>query len=613
MLRTCLIWTLWLGSIMRWQGTASASVSPAPFPNKFRQRPAGPNAVQTIQRSSHGMEPLGATSGLAHSCDPDSSGVTAPRAHAVAMVRQWLWTSSSVTLCLRSPAQGAGNVCALAAALLAILVLLLFYLLATGTRPPSRGMPVIFKAPPPSHWHRDPGQPPGLRLFTACIITCLASVSGRLTVGPINVLGTMNLFLIDPTAACGGSGCGTAPASAAVPTCGVPIQNATFAVSSGKWFSASAGNLVSASYYQPVLGGGSYFSQAGNLSAAPKIGFFGVFLAFPAFPYTSPPTLVTNTGELPTNYTLAPLLGQVFFIGNGTAVGNGFQILTVRIPASATNVYFGIADACGSNQPPGCYSDNGGGFSVNVSFSDCPSMTPSPSYSASQSAAPSPTSAPSLSAPPLTIGFLPGTPCAANGSCATGMCRGGYCCSPSAVRAACTACNYGTGSCVLHGGGSPCVDRFECSTQVCLGGCCCGTGITAANCGACFCWGGQHTTALNAGLCSGQPDGGAPSLSAFTCNTSTGGPTGVLSPGAAAPPGVGVPPGVEPLLVLPAASPLNARGVDYVVAVAQVCAAYAEVGGGGMQCDMGRPIGLRGAVYYYLGTTFQMQLSAACL
>jgi hypothetical protein len=67
---------------------------------------------------------------------------------------------------------------------------------------------------------------------------------------------------------------------------------------------------------------------------------------------------------------LTPKLGQVFFIGDGlTDTGKG-QAQQFVAPTGATRLFIGFADASGFSGEPGCYGDNKGVFSVQVSSTD---------------------------------------------------------------------------------------------------------------------------------------------------------------------------------------------------------------------------------------------------
>lgn len=74
----------------------------------------------------------------------------------------------------------------------------------------------------------------------------------------------------------------------------------------------------------------------------------------------------TVTGTAFTSY--APLLQQVFFIGDGLTgdgVGAGQDFY---VPTGATALYLGFADAAGYNGAPGAYDDNSGSLSGFVIF-----------------------------------------------------------------------------------------------------------------------------------------------------------------------------------------------------------------------------------------------------
>jgi hypothetical protein len=66
-----------------------------------------------------------------------------------------------------------------------------------------------------------------------------------------------------------------------------------------------------------------------------------------------------SQGGIPTDFKiLSPLIGQVFFIGDGlTGTGIG-SIQSFRVPPAATHLYLGYVDSCNGGQVPSCYSDN---------------------------------------------------------------------------------------------------------------------------------------------------------------------------------------------------------------------------------------------------------------
>jgi hypothetical protein len=89
----------------------------------------------------------------------------------------------------------------------------------------------------------------------------------------------------------------------------------------------------------------------------------GVFLGDTSPP--SPPSTSrfyftdSSQGGIQTDFlTLAPQIGQVFFIGDGlTGTGTG-SLQTFHVPPTATHLYLGYIDSCTQTAPgvPGCYS-----------------------------------------------------------------------------------------------------------------------------------------------------------------------------------------------------------------------------------------------------------------
>lgn len=80
----------------------------------------------------------------------------------------------------------------------------------------------------------------------------------------------------------------------------------------------------------------------------------GVFLG-PGAPRGRPPTKTATT---------APVLGQVFYVGNGQKAG---APVAFKVPDGATRLFFGIADGYSFRGAPGYYSDNAGEFAATFS------------------------------------------------------------------------------------------------------------------------------------------------------------------------------------------------------------------------------------------------------
>jgi hypothetical protein len=106
---------------------------------------------------------------------------------------------------------------------------------------------------------------------------------------------------------------------------------------------------------------------------------FGVFLDANAPTAAPPPTLdFRSTGLTPNFTTLAPTIGQVFYIGDGrTGTGNTGTVQTFQAPATATRLFLGIADGSFDGTKvfgsPGNYQDNGGSFTANFGIVPEPS------------------------------------------------------------------------------------------------------------------------------------------------------------------------------------------------------------------------------------------------
>jgi hypothetical protein len=95
-----------------------------------------------------------------------------------------------------------------------------------------------------------------------------------------------------------------------------------------------------------------------------RVGYLvGVFLP-DRINVASPPETLDFNGDY--NFLqLSPRLAQLFFIGDGRATR---RLQRFEIPAGATRLYLGIADAFGFRGPPGNYDDNTGAFDVTVQF-----------------------------------------------------------------------------------------------------------------------------------------------------------------------------------------------------------------------------------------------------
>ena len=87
----------------------------------------------------------------------------------------------------------------------------------------------------------------------------------------------------------------------------------------------------------------------------------------PKLPAKAPERLDFSQDKLGNAFPqLKPQLGQVFFIGDGKTGTNAGVVQKFVIPAGATTLWLGYADAYGFQGNPGAYGDNKGGLAVSV-------------------------------------------------------------------------------------------------------------------------------------------------------------------------------------------------------------------------------------------------------
>lgn len=203
-----------------------------------------------------------------------------------------------------------------------------------------------------------------------------------LSASAVTILGTSNIYGsgYGDTPAPDGGGGGTAPIGIALPAGTAFLQ-----------FTAVTG-VVSCCSSLVTTGngpdGGLFASGTTDITSNRALSgirndnatmfLVGVFLG-PASPGAGPAPSALNFSDAALGRafaSLSPLLGQVFFIGDGkTGTGSG-ALQSFVAPAGATRVFLGFADAFefGSlTNPPGFYGDNLGTLEATVVF-----LTPEP-------------------------------------------------------------------------------------------------------------------------------------------------------------------------------------------------------------------------------------------
>lgn len=162
-------------------------------------------------------------------------------------------------------------------------------------------------------------------------------------------------------------------------------------------FSVNAGDIIRA--LDPAVGGISFFNGVGDpfygpsgngLSGSsltslggisgyigPQGALTGVFLSDAIPSAGAPSTLDFSPGGLGIDFlSLAPEIGQIFYIGDGKTSLDVFQ--TFFAPLGATRLALGIPDGFGFNGPPGAYDDNDGSYSVRIGINEIPTKVPEP-------------------------------------------------------------------------------------------------------------------------------------------------------------------------------------------------------------------------------------------
>jgi hypothetical protein len=197
-------------------------------------------------------------------------------------------------------------------------------------------------------------------LLLAAAITLASTFATLGHAAVLTVQATDNIYGAGQSSPPGG---GTLPGSIAV----TPGQSLTI-TSTGSISYNGGGNYNDPDGIGSASGEGinatNGFSGITNDHAGVLLGLF-VGATLPVDNSNPPPTLTYT--DATTNFASAsPLLNQVFLIGDGlTGDGTG-ATQTFIVPANATQLYFGFADAGGYYGNPSSYDDNLGSFSTTV-------------------------------------------------------------------------------------------------------------------------------------------------------------------------------------------------------------------------------------------------------
>jgi len=112
------------------------------------------------------------------------------------------------------------------------------------------------------------------------------------------------------------------------------------------------------------------FNGISGILAPTTLPLVGVFLANPHTGNENAPSRMDFNALGYDFASLSPILGQTFFIGDGQTSNALLQ--TFDVPAGATTLYLGLADAGFFTGAPGAYADNDGSFTADVQFQVVP-------------------------------------------------------------------------------------------------------------------------------------------------------------------------------------------------------------------------------------------------
>ena len=215
-------------------------------------------------------------------------------------------------------------------------------------------------------------------LTLAAMLICAAPGAHAATVyidGSSNIFGAGHAAPPAPS----GGGAGILPTLFAFPA--APAQVLTFSSVTGavtccsSTFNGPDGG-VEASGTTDIL---SYGGVAGVKDDSHTMFLVGVFLGSNEPVDPAPARLDFSVGALGEHFaSLAPAIGQVFYVGDGLTGTGGGATQQFLVPSTATRLYLGFADAFDFGSPtglPGFYGDNSGTILAILDVSGLPTPT----------------------------------------------------------------------------------------------------------------------------------------------------------------------------------------------------------------------------------------------
>jgi hypothetical protein len=232
------------------------------------------------------------------------------------------------------------------------------------------------------------------KLFFAAVFMCLTSAASA-TVVDMTVLGTDSIFLAgrtdltipDPSQPWpGGLGRHPVPTPEELQETLPPIVT----VRAGQVIKAASPAFGGISFYNGYGDSGAHgiFGPSGGSGETNLLGFGGIsgFLSDGGGPLVgvfldesipngvAPPRLDFTASGIGTDFlALAPVLGQVFYIGDGITSEGVFQEFIA--PFGATRLALGIPDGFGFDGAPGAYDDNDGMYRLRIDVPEPTTLT----------------------------------------------------------------------------------------------------------------------------------------------------------------------------------------------------------------------------------------------